>query len=232
VKTHQDIGESGERTPSAKSLMTDIELSIPIDFTAIQIRRANASITEETAQILAAELHDIIKSVRELCRAQPNSNAEYEEISLVDALRRTALKISLDDGGAAAEESVWAVKRLMDLGGDQLYLRYLRLSYRVYGADWAAEFERDTGSCTPSTTSAPPEEPTAKHERIVSLDDVEETETSLWVLEQLNRIQELVVEHGADDEMLEAVEYLIEDNDRWINPKTAMLLGSQGTGKA
>ena len=44
----------------------------------------------ETAQILATELHDIIKSVRELCRAQPNSNAEYEEISLVDALRRLA----------------------------------------------------------------------------------------------------------------------------------------------
>jgi hypothetical protein len=32
--------------------------------------------------------------------------------------------------------------------------------------------------------------------------------------------------------MLEAVEYLIEDNDRWISPEIAMRLGSDRTGKA
>ena len=85
---------------------------------------------------------------------------------------------------------------------------------------------------TPSTNSAPSEEPTAEHERNVSLDDIEETETSMWLLEQLNRIQKLLVEHGTDDEMLEAVEYLIEDNDRWISPEIAMRLGSDRTGKA
>jgi hypothetical protein len=85
---------------------------------------------------------------------------------------------------------------------------------------------------TPSTNSAPPEEPTAKRERDISPDDVEETEISLWLLEQFNRIQKMLVEHEADDEMLEAVDYLIEDNDRWISPEIAMRLGSERTGKA
>ena len=42
----------------------------------------------------------------------------------------------------------------------------------------------------------------------------------------------LLVEHGAGDEMLEAVEYPIEDNDRWISPEIAARLGSTPTGKA
>ena len=66
----------------------------------------------------------------------------------------------------------------------------------------------------------------------VSLGDIEETETSLWLHEQLNRIQKLLVEHGADVEMLDAVEYLIEDNNGWINPEIQMRLGSTRTGTA
>lgn len=73
---------------------------------------------------------------------------------------------------------------------------------------------------------------TAKTARNMSLADIEETETSLWLLEQLNRIQKLLVEHGADDELLEAVEYLIEDNDQWVSPKIEALLGSTRTGTA
>lgn len=72
--------------------------------------------------------------------------------------------------------------------------------------------------------SEQPEDPTAKQS--VSLGDIEETETSLWLHEQLNRIQKLLVEHGADVEMLDAVEYLIEDNNGWINPEIQMRLGS------
>jgi hypothetical protein len=48
----------------------------------------------------------------------------------------------------------------------------------------------------------------------------------------LNRIQKLLVEHGADVEMLDAVEYLIEDNNGWINPEIQMRLGSTRTGTA
>jgi hypothetical protein len=75
-----------------------------------------------------------------------------------------------------------------------------------------------------------PEDPTAKQS--ISLGDIEETETSLWLHEQLNRIQKLLVEHGADVEMLDAVEYLIEDNNGWINPEIQMRLGSTWTGTA
>jgi len=32
--------------------------------------------------------------------------------------------------------------------------------------------------------------------------------------------------------MLEAVEYLIEDNDRWISPEIATRMGSMRTGEA
>ena len=76
------------------------------------------------------------------------------------------------------------------------------------------------------TSSGQAKDSPAKWGRKVSLDDVEETETALWLFEQLNRIQELLVQHGADDEMLEAAEYLIEDNDRWISPEIAKRLGS------
>jgi hypothetical protein len=76
------------------------------------------------------------------------------------------------------------------------------------------------------------EDPTAKRSGIASIDDVQETETSLWIHEQLNRIRELLVEHGADDEMLDAVDYLVEDNKGWIDPEIAARLGSAGIGEA
>jgi hypothetical protein len=85
---------------------------------------------------------------------------------------------------------------------------------------------------SPPPTPEQAEDTTAKNDRSVSLDDIEETETSLWLLEQLNRIQKLLEEHGADDDMLDAVEYLIEDNDRWISPEIAARLGSTPTGNA
>jgi hypothetical protein len=54
----------------------------------------------------------------------------------------------------------------------------------------------------------------------------------LWIHEQLNRIRKLLVEHGADDELLDAVDYLVDDNKGWINPEIAEALGSAGTGEA
>ncbi len=54
-----------------------------------------------------------------------------------------------------------------------------------------------------------------------SLEEIEETETSLWVEEQLNRIRDCLVEHGADEEMLDAVGYLLEENKGWINDQIA-----------
>jgi hypothetical protein len=83
-----------------------------------------------------------------------------------------------------------------------------------------------------SETSATGQKKDLKRPGIASIDDIQETETSLWIHEQLNRIRELLVEHGADDEMLDAVDYLVDDNKGWINPEIAEALGSAGTGEA
>ena len=54
--------------------------------------------------------------------------------------------------------------------------------------------------------------------RKITLDDVEEHETARWIDEQLDRIERLVREHGADDEMLEAIQYLRDENEWWTSP--------------
>jgi hypothetical protein len=54
-----------------------------------------------------------------------------------------------------------------------------------------------------------------------SLEEIESTEASPWVEQQLNRIRACLVEHGADDEMLYAVDYLLEDNKGWIDDQIA-----------
>jgi hypothetical protein len=74
-----------------------------------------------------------------------------------------------------------------------------------------------------STTANGQESSRAKSSRPrgPSLEEIEEKETCLWVEEQLNRIRNCLVEHGADDEMLDAVDYLLEDNKGWINDQIA-----------
>jgi len=54
--------------------------------------------------------------------------------------------------------------------------------------------------------------------RKITLDDIEEHETARWIDEQLDRIERLVREHGADDEMLEAIQYLRDENEWWTSP--------------
>jgi hypothetical protein len=67
-----------------------------------------------------------------------------------------------------------------------------------------------------------------------SLEDIEETETGLWVEQQLSRIRDFLVARAADSEMLDAVDYLREDNERWIDPEIAQELraGRLHSGKA
>jgi len=52
----------------------------------------------------------------------------------------------------------------------------------------------------------------------ITLDNIEEHETARWLDEQLDRIERLVREHGADDEMLEAIQYLRDENEWWTSP--------------
>jgi hypothetical protein len=63
-----------------------------------------------------------------------------------------------------------------------------------------------------------------RNARTPSLEDIEETEISLWVEEQLKRIRGFLAERDGDSEMLDAVDYLLEDNDRWIDPQIAKAL--------
>ncbi|TNF03800.1 MAG: hypothetical protein EP321_08980 [Sphingomonadales bacterium] len=56
-----------------------------------------------------------------------------------------------------------------------------------------------------------------------TLEDIEEHETALWIYEQLGRIEALVRAHGADDEMLEAISYLRDENNRWSIPQVEEL---------
>jgi hypothetical protein len=54
---------------------------------------------------------------------------------------------------------------------------------------------------------------------MASIEDIEETETSIWIRNQLQRIRDFLQENGGDDEMLDAIDYLEDDNERWIDPK-------------
>jgi hypothetical protein len=72
-----------------------------------------------------------------------------------------------------------------------------------------------------STKPDRPNIPSAKGKRSPSLEDIEETETSLWVGDQLNRIRRFLFEGGADCEMVGAVDFLIEDNKSWIDAQIA-----------
>jgi hypothetical protein len=60
-----------------------------------------------------------------------------------------------------------------------------------------------------------------KNKRRPSLDDIEQARTCLWVEQQLNRIRDCLEEHRADDEMLDAVDFLLEENNDWLDPQIA-----------
>lgn len=51
--------------------------------------------------------------------------------------------------------------------------------------------------------------------RTPTLDDIEQHRTGKWVNEQLDRLELLVRENGADDEMLDVIAFLRDENDWW-----------------
>lgn len=64
--------------------------------------------------------------------------------------------------------------------------------------------------------------PLAKgHKKQPNLNEIEEAETGLWLHEQLSRIRAVLVELDSDEEMLDAIDYLIEENEQWIDPDIA-----------
>lgn len=53
------------------------------------------------------------------------------------------------------------------------------------------------------------------------LEDLEEAETYLQVKDGLERPEEHVRATGGDEEMLYLIEYLLEENEWWVNPEFA-----------
>jgi hypothetical protein len=45
----------------------------------------------------------------------------------------------------------------------------------------------------------------------------EETENAIFVREQLNRIRALLLDVDADKDMIGVIEYMIKENNQWIN---------------
>ena len=123
--------------------MSIVELNIPADLTGARFRRVNPSINEGTTRELAAELHDIIACVQRHCAAQPKPYPAFEETDVIQTLVRTVVDFSTSDKDAAAHEGEWLMEMLTLLGGQELYLRYMRLSDRVNGTDLVAECDLD-----------------------------------------------------------------------------------------
>ena len=51
------------------------------------------------------------------------------------------------------------------------------------------------------------------------LERLQEAETTLWVKEGLDRLEEHVRATGGDEELLDLIEYLKDDNDYWLDPE-------------
>ncbi len=52
------------------------------------------------------------------------------------------------------------------------------------------------------------------------LDDIEETEFAILQRDRLNQVLDFLVAHDAADDLVEAVEQALEDNDRWLSTDT------------
>ena len=71
---------------------------------------------------------------------------------------------------------------------------------------------------------------TAGLSTVPTLDDIEEAETCQWINEQLDRLNAMVLENGADPELVEAIEYLREENLCWEPGKAASSLAISRQG--
>jgi hypothetical protein len=66
--------------------------------------------------------------------------------------------------------------------------------------------------------SKKPASPPALRDRCITLDDIDEAETALWLAAQLIRVRAFAQKHDADDEMLEAIDYLIDETKEvWMD---------------
>jgi hypothetical protein len=117
--------------------MSTIELRIPVELTASRIKGMTL-VTDEAAQEMAVELHNIAADYRQLFALRPPSGVygEFEETDVVETILRTALDIWPIDGDACGRESAWLYERFSKVDGDELYEGYLRLFNKINGTNF------------------------------------------------------------------------------------------------
>ena len=118
--------------------MLDIELKIPVELTAMRIQ-GHASVSAATAHQLAIELHGIVEAYGQLFAARPPCGCfvDNEETDVVETILRTTVDVLPLDGDVRMRESAWLYERFVEVDGDELYDRYLRLFDRMNGTDSA-----------------------------------------------------------------------------------------------
>ena len=118
--------------------MQDIELRIPVELTASRIQ-GHAQISAEAARQMAIELHGIVAAYRQLFAVRPPCDCfvDNEETDVVETILRTAVDVLPLDGDVRMRESAWLYERFVEVDGDELYDRYLRLFDRMNGTDSA-----------------------------------------------------------------------------------------------
>ena len=118
--------------------MANVALGVPADLTAARIRRANPSISEETAREDAAIVHDIIACVRQAYAIQ-STDWCGEEDDTIETILRTVTGVWPKDHDAACSEGEWMMHQLTHAeqltGEGDLYRRWLRVCGHVENVD-------------------------------------------------------------------------------------------------
>lgn len=63
-------------------------------------------------------------------------------------------------------------------------------------------------------------------------EDIEEAESAYRQRHLLNRVPVFLAEHEADEELVEAVDQALDDNDQWLSPEYEALFDEIGSPKA
>lgn len=59
-----------------------------------------------------------------------------------------------------------------------------------------------------------------------NLEDLDEAEFAIQQRELLNKAREFLIDHDADEELVEAINQAIDDNDHWIVPDHESYIGT------
>jgi hypothetical protein len=122
--------------------MSTIDISIPVTLTTNRILCANPSLNQTEAERLAAELHDVVTSVRNLYGAGPRGQLRPvgHDVDIVEKLMLIAAGMWPEDDDDAAIEGTELAEKLTDIGVDALLVRYLRVCDEIRGTNWVTAY--------------------------------------------------------------------------------------------